>query len=280
MTLNNIYLGLIGGLGDIIYGYHHNDEWRCLADYKKLNPEARVKAIIVSYNPEAYKIVELNPYIDEVVQHPPKREMRDKKWHQDRVIGQYAEGFSSFKAMDRIHLIRQTLPLHIAPEEKPLVDQFSIGKTAIIHPFASDRTRIPFPPYEYRRVVDRLCGKGFNKVICLGGTHTKSFGPNEQYDRAEEFDYHKGGQFLNLVNNTNVRVSTALVASSDLFVGTWSCYGITAWICGIKSIVAVPKGMWEGCSRIHKGKYKNHHQHDKIFEIDERTTIKTIVRAI
>jgi len=281
MQSDRIYLGLIGGLGDIIYGYIHNDEWKCLADYKRLNPETKVKAIIVSYNPEAYKIVELNPYIDEVVQHPPKREMRDKGWHQDRVIGQYANGYSSFKAMDRIHLIREATRLHLAPEEKPLIKQFSLGRTAIVHPFAIDPARIPFPAYEYRRVIDKLCERNFNKIICLGGTHTKSFGSDEEYKRIEEFNYHKEGQLLNLVNNTNVRVSAALVSFSDLFVGTWSCYGVTAWMCGIKSIVAVPQSMLAGCSKIHKGKYKDHHPQDMIFGIDgNRTTIKTIVRAI
>ena len=280
MKQNKLYLGLIGGLGDIIYGYLHSDEWKCLADYKKLNPDTIIKAIVVSYNPEAYKIIELNPHIDVVVQHPPKREMRDKKWHQDRVFAQYAEDFSSFKAIERMHIIRERPKLYLTTEEQKTVNKYTLGRTAIVHPFASNPARMPFMPFKYRGVVDKLCRENFNHVICLGGSHIKSFGPTEEYDMQEDFKYQRDG-FTNLVNKTNTRLATSLVTKSDLFVGTWSCYGITAWICGIRSIIAVSKDMWPGCSRIHMNKYKNHHKQDTILSIGpRRPTIKSIVRAI
>jgi len=273
MKQNKVYLGLIGGLGDVIYQYLHDPAWQSLADYKTKNPNAYVKAIVVSHNPLAHQIVELNPYIDAVEQHPPKREMRDKNWKHHEVIHQYAQGESRLIGSNLTH---KRPVFYLKNSEVEFVNQLIIGKTAVVHPFASEEARVCIPPKNYRSIVDKLRYKGFN-VIMLGGSYVKSFGEEEKYNKVEEFSYPKTDGFTNLIDKTNVRTSLALVTNADLFVGTWSCYGVTAWMHGIKSIICVPDKMSEGCYKIHNGKYKNHNKADKIIK---ESNSKMIVRLI
>lgn len=277
MQSNKQYLGLLGGLGDIIYGYLHNPEWHLLADYVQKNPTVHTKAIIVSHNPSASEIVKLNPNIHEIVQYPPKREMRDLKWKHHEVIAQYANGFTSFRETNKASTKGSRPLIYMTATEKHWVNCITGGRTAVVHPFASDERRMVIPPEKYERIIDELLLKGFS-VIALGGSYTKSFGSQEQYRMVENFTLNRDG-FLNLIGQTNPRVSTAIVCKSDLFVGTWSCYGITAWIHGIKSVVAIPEDMVDGCSRIHRGKYRDHHKDDIIVPISD-SNIKPLLRSI
>jgi len=261
--LNNtdkIYFGLLGGLGDIIWGYLKSPEWKRLNAYRCAYPKARIKAIVISHNRQAAELLRFNPYLDEIDFRYPKREMRDKKWSPVQVLDQYSDGFIHYKGLADPKKVDKEQVLHLLPREKKIVKELS--DCVVVHPFASLPDRIPSPAEKYIPIIDDFINKG-KKVVVLGNSYTKSFGDYETYQKEEVFDYKRANLF-NLVGKTNARVATAITLKASEFVGTWSCYGVTAWLASIKATIITNDSQLNGCNKLHESKYKNHHKDDII----------------
>lgn len=258
----NVYVGLIGGLGDVIYKYLHSEQCRSILPYKKKFPSSSVKAIVVSHNPEAYRILELNPYIDKVVQYPPRREMRDLKWTHQQVIEQYSDGFQQIPTS----LKNSTRPkIYLSEWENAYVDHIYSPNMVVMHPFASEDKRKVDIDLSVE-VAKKIISYG-KRVVVIGSSYTKSFGRSEEYYKQEQFPDLEG--ITNLIGKINSRICIELISRSNMFVGSWSCYGITSWIYGIKSIVITSKELIDGCRRIHSRKYKSHHMADIVTTPEE-----------
>lgn len=264
----NIFLGLIGGLGDIIYGYRNSKEWGSLTQFKENNHSSVVKAIIVSHNPSARSIVDLNPYIDIVECHSPKREMRDLGWTHRQVIEQYSNKFEPIKISN--YNIQQKI--YLSKYERNYVLSLMDEKTVIFHPFASEQAR-KLDTSVSLRIVDRLLNNNL-RVIVIGSSYTKSFGIEEQYNKIEVFPHIRNKNFVNLIDKANPRVCIGMITMANLFVGSWSCYGVSAWLHGRRSIIIVPKRRLDGCKKIHDRKYPMHSKEDIV------TTPEEIMRKI
>ena len=250
MPQNKVYVGAVGGMGDILYEYFNNGSWRSLPGYKEKHPDSIVRAIIVSHNPAAKELVKHNPYIDEVIWQPPKREMRDLGWTHKQVMEQYADGYSLLPNVDW-----SIMPVYTSEEEQKFLENYKHSKIAVIHPFASDSRRIPCGPHEYIPAIKKLIDKRYI-VFMLGASYLKTFGPTEGYLKEEKFDWsHPTGRFINGIDKIGPRLAVNLIARANMFIGTWSCYGVTSWMLNTRTIMVIPEELYEGCYRIYSGKY-------------------------
>lgn len=258
-----IYFWLLGGLGDIIWGYLRGPQWSKLSACRRTFPDARIKAIVVSHNPQALEIIRFNPLLDEIEQHPPKREMRDLKWTHIQIVDQYSNEFVISEDIIDPNWPDEHQILYLSNREKEFVE--AIPKPYVfIHPFASTDRRTVFKSEEYIPYIEKCLAKGINVVVC-GDTYIKSFGDKEQFLRYESLNYEKKGLY-NLIGKTNARVATQLALNASDFVGMWSCFSIARWSTGKKATVLVIPDNLINCNRLHDGKYKEHHKEDRILD--------------
>jgi len=248
--MDKFYIPMIGGLGDVIYDYSTYN----FQKIKETYPESLLKGIVVSHNPRSIEVPRLNPFIDEIEYHSPRREMRDRGWSHKEVAEQYCIEYKPVSRDKSLLNKLYSLPSEVSLAQKIIGEK----KTAIIHLFASEEERVLVS--NYRSLVDQLKDK--YKIILIGNSYTKYFGDRERYKIKEEIE--TDSNIINLIGEVSIRTAINLVIASDLFVGSWSCFSTTAWLYNKQSTVIVPKYLLSGCQKIHRNKYLNCNKNDRI----------------
>ncbi len=251
--MNKVYIPCGGGLGDLIMVYCSNpldqsgqvkegelptsDAWaslwfRRLEDFKKKNPEVRVKVIMENHNPQSKELLKLHPCIDEIEQIPwqaPKSEDKNR-WLKD---------YDSYKNIRLVYDYNDYQPceakIYMPKEEEDFVKDID-GRYIVIHPFARGTIREAILLEKYKEIINRLTEHGY-KVIVVGGSYAVFAEGGHKVE--EKFNYEREG-LINLVNKVSVRVSVNLIFKANGFIGTHSCMILAAWAKRIKSICVVP----------------------------------------
>ena len=212
------FVTLWGGLGDFVKMYYSHVQWRKLEAFKKQYPNTYIKAIVYSLNPNAKGLIEYHPCIDEVFQ--PKEKLLEVR---AKGLGSYANGYAWLQNRKEItkKLPKSKPRIYLSEEDKQLfrkVRKKTKNKYIVIHPFSAMApnlltSRTTMSTEHYIPIIEGLEKKGY-KIVLLGASRK---------NLTEEMEY-SSRSCINLINKTSVRTALKLVAKSQGFIGTNSCF--------------------------------------------------------
>lgn len=251
---DKVYLGVSGGLGDVVQVYLANpispgepgssknfpstdaitSMWfRRLKSFKAMYPDSHVKVVSASHNPYTPELFEQNPFIDSVDVVKWTSAYDPNMWREDY------KGYTSLTSnISYVGFKPEDTPvIYMNDKENKFLDAIvGRGEYIVIHPFAGSGKRVVKPLGFYVDIAKRLSKIGYN-IFFVGKGYTQNMDNGGTF--IEEFEYNKKGIY-SLVGKTSVRFSVNLVMSAGGFIGTHSSMILPAWYKGIKSVCLVP----------------------------------------
>jgi len=251
-----VYISCSGGLGDIIQTYLSNpvnpeglngDDrfpssdptmslwFRRLENFKEIYPEAHVKLVVMSHNPNAQELFEHHPYIDDI---------EVWKYHASTQMGNILD--EKYGKLGCIHAaynskwseLKVSSPhIYLSDTEHRSFERIkNAGEYILVHPFAGAELRMPLSISEHYKIIKRILKEGL-RVIVVGESYLKNSSDN--HFLSERFDYERKG-LLSLVNIASVRLSTVLALGCYGFIGTLSSMILPAWYKKVRTVCVVP----------------------------------------
>ena len=220
--MGNYYLSISGGVGDIIKRYfwgHHG--WNNLR-YIKKQPNNKVKLIVNSSNPAAFELFKYNPHIDNIVVskwiNPNTRQLPP---------AEFIKGYAALSNIrPPVKEIIHDSTIYLSDKDKKELEDLKIeNKNIVMHPFAGQTQRMHLTTNYFYELALKIIDRYNCQVIILGGDSRRATW-GDFVNIPESFQY-RHDRILNLVNKTNLRLSTIIARKSSYFIGTNSCFYCT-----------------------------------------------------
>ena len=224
-----------GGLGDIILSYLMLESGY-IKSLKEREPNCKIRAAIMSHNPNVVEFFAHTLAIDEIFYKPwdgnPFDFFRysgdgctpmEITGQSTNVCAPIARGLELNPTLGGLSYERPEI--YMDEEEIEVArDILSGGKFIVLHPFAGAAHRNMERSFDLIKVIDALCDAGV-RVVVVGGTSNRIEG--SETTLVEELSYERDG-LVNLVNKHSVRLHAYLTTRAHRFIGTMSCYSCAA----------------------------------------------------
>jgi ADP-heptose:LPS heptosyltransferase len=271
---DKIYFTFGGGLGDVLYTYlGGKNYWGYLASFKKEYPNAKIKVLSSTHNPQTLELIKYNPYIDS---------MKELGWVNDskELFKKNSEGYTRVTHRMFKNLEFRTPAVYINEDDAKAVENIQKqGPYMFLHPFAGLKDREPISTEKYFGLIDYLIDYLNIKVVVIGANHNRT-NLKSIWKMKEEFNYKRDG-LHNLVGKTNIRAAIKLAEKAVGFIGCWSCYANLFWIHKKKSLVFTSKEKKEKLmSRFQKGQRWYNHGICRVLSVNDKLHNKIITDEI
>jgi len=232
---SKFYVHTCGGMGDHYLGYFNPNCKKYglgfIEQLKEEYPNSTVKLIAHPANPQGPEFFRYHPHIDEIETHPWVAGLGNCKNKEKEAKGYIElEEFGKEKEWAK----RKNETIYTSEEDDKFLKTILNKKPfVVLHPFASDKQRMPMQPRQFFPLVDSIIKDYGIKVIVLGGSYKRTRNRLDQIK--EEFPYEREG-LINLIGKTNSRTAAKIIHSSKVLIANHSGLWCAASIGGIKLI--------------------------------------------
>lgn len=226
----------MGGLGDTIKKYlgceTHGIGWEYVSSIKSKYPDAIIKLVVLSCNNQSAEFYRYHPLVDCIVAGPWTHEQwlnnkRSKALLDDLKKDRENTGYALIDGSNFDSIPQKDF--YLGENDKNIVGNVTKkGKYVVLHPFASEQSRMVMPIREYFPLVDMIYKNfGFNTVV-VGANWTKEWTQfNEKHSLKETFNL-KHDKLINTIGTANARAVAGLILSAEHLITVRSfCFSMT-----------------------------------------------------
>jgi len=234
-----------GGIGDILRVLLTPDVgrawcqpyWGQIAQWKKDNPDRKIRLVLASHNPAAKQLFELYDWIDDFIDIP---------WENDgtvlppRYAGDDCEPMRDYQMKELCKDYPWQMPaILMTPEEETQFKQIAKKEYVLLYPFGGYGARLASE--KYILLIEKLKARGF-QVVIVGNTYQRNV-PEDNRIMKEEFGYEEFG-VINLVNKAGIRLTTNLAMNAKAYIGSLGLYMHPAFAKNVTSICLTCYEIW------------------------------------
>jgi len=222
-TPNKYYIHLSGGVGDCLFPYFVGKQLRLstcggMGFLYKTKPEDKIK--IIAHPSQAGSIKEFFKF------DPRINEIQELLWHNPNLKcqkeSQESQGYIKLNRYGKENkwIRKPNKKIYTNQEDDRSIEEITNkGPFILLHPFAGEKIRIPFSDKTYPELIDKINNKLNCNVVMVGSSHYR--GVHKGKEIVEKCSY-ESDRFINLINNTNLRVSAKLIQLAKAIVITHS----------------------------------------------------------